>query len=477
MFIILFSLVFIGTLSLGLKDGPRRAVSAGWVSAAFLLPFWLQMGVGSLVLDLRTGAVIAVCLALLTQLDRIDYRLSIADFLILGIVLAQAVSQYQANSLRPLTVPEIARKWLFPYLMGRFLLTNTDDIRYAVKGLAYVIVFLSSLAVGECFIQINFINTILGKTFGLLEAGEGYRWGLKRAHVTFNHPIFFGMGLVLLLPWALEASRLARNGEGPRWWRLLPLAMAAALFATVSRGPQIAGIATTAIYYFFRLPKIRIPFILLVVGVGITANTFKEELVDLLAVIAGEKSHQEEGKWIFIQGEEVEYTGTNHRVLLFRVYDEAMQKAGWFGYGTELKGVELEESIAERFSSVDCHYLLFFLQHGYLGLGAFIILSLGTLISCSRVAFKIDRPESSLAAGLFGALLAVAVILVSSWFSADFAGIWLFSAGVASRLLFLKQASPVTSQSVLDSQKAKPIPVKQKPQTGWTPLRPALSQS
>lgn len=436
-FYALFAIVVLSALTAGLKGGPRRAVAIGWIGAAFLMPYWLQIGMGSLLIDIRSGAVIAVLLLMVISPVPGTFRLTLADALIAGIVLAQVVSQYEAGAFRPLTLPEICRKWVGPYLMGRTLLSSTEDIRRNISGIARIIAVLSVFAIGECFIQINFLNTALGRTFGLLEAGEGYRWGLKRAHVTFDHPIFFGMALVLLLPWAIEAARLSRAGEGPRWWRWLPLAMAGALFATVSRGPQIAGIATTGIYLFFRVPKLRIPFLVLAIGGGVVVTTFKDELVELLAVVAGEKSADTEVRIILIEGEEVEYTGTNHRVLLFKVYDDAMSKAGLFGFGTELKGVEVEEHLAQRFSSIDCHYLLFYLQHGKFAILAFLILTVSIILNLARIAFRRDLTQAALAAGLCGALLSVAVLLMSVWFSPDFAGIWLFSAGLAGRLHLL----------------------------------------
>ncbi|MFO0822175.1 MAG: hypothetical protein U0792_03490 [Gemmataceae bacterium] len=443
MFFALAALVFFVTLTAGQRGGPRRAVAVGWVGAAFLVPYWLQYGVGSMLIDLRTVAMCAVVILLISSPPKNTFRLTLADLLVIFLVLVQVVSQYHAGSFRPLTLPEICRKWVGPYLMGRTLLGSTDDIRDNISGIAKVIAVLTVLAVAECFLQINFVNKALGRTFSLLEAGEGYRWGLKRAHVTFDHPIFFGMGLVLLLPWAIEAARLAREGQGPAWWKYLPWAMAAALFSTVSRGPQIAGIATAGIYLFFRIPRLRIPFALVAICGGLMITAFKEELVDLLAVVAGEKSAEAEVRIIKIDGEDVEYTGTNHRVLLFRVYADAIDKAGFFGSGSELKGVEVEEHLSQRFSSIDCHYLLFYLQHGKAAIAAFLILTAGILLILGRLAFRRDLQQSALAAGLFGALLSVAVLLVSVWFSPDFSAIWLFSAGLAGRLHLLGQSKLV----------------------------------
>ncbi len=474
MFFPLFAIVFVGVFGTGMARGLRRAVVAGWLPAAVMLPVWLTAGVGSLTLDLRTAAGLAVVAVAILNPPRGGLgRFSYADLLVLGVVLVAAVSQNAAGILRPLTVPELARKWLLPYLMGRWLLGSTGELPKAVGVVAKVVLALAAYAVAEAFTKVNGVNAALGKTYGLLEQGEGYRWGLKRAHGTFDHPIFFGMALVLLLPWALEAGRMARAGAaGSRWWwALLPKAAAVALFCTVSRGPQLAGMATYAFYLFFTRPRLRVPLAVAAVVLGTLGFEARDGVMALLGKAAGEKS--EDVSLIAIDGEQVEYTGTQHRVLLFRVYAKAIENAGLFGFGSELKGVELEESIAQRFSSVDCHYVLFYLQHGYLGVGAFLILTVGILINLLRTALRTDLPQSGLAAGLFGALLSVAVLLMTCWLSPDFAAVWLFSAGLASRLPSLVRTphAAVSKRSpAAPASAAEPKPVRVA--GSYTPVRP-----
>ena len=168
-----FAVVVVGTLTAGLRGGASRAAAVGWVGAAFLLPFWLQVGLGTMFLDLRTGAALAVVVVALASPPAGALRPTFADALVLAVVLVQVVAQHQAGLLRPLTVPEIARKWLAPYLMGRLLLGSPADVGGAVRGFARVIAGLSAYAVFECFTKVNPVNLALGRSFGLLEAGEG----------------------------------------------------------------------------------------------------------------------------------------------------------------------------------------------------------------------------------------------------------------------------------------------------------------
>jgi hypothetical protein len=56
---------------------------------------------------------------------------------------------------------------------------------------------------------------------------------------------------------------------------------------------------------------------------------------------------------------------------------------------------------------------------------------------------KRGHPAATLAAGLFGATIAVMANLTSVWFSPDFGGLWLFGIGLASTLIQM----PVKSNS------------------------------
>lgn len=151
--------------------------------------------------------------------------------------------------------------------------------------------------------------------------------------------------------------------------------------------------------------------------------------------MAGENN--ETPKLIMINGEEEIYTGTRHRVLLFKVYAEALRDAGLFGWGQQMKGIDLEDEIAERFGSIDSHYVLFFLQRGHSGLWPFVLLQVVTLVQLGRAAWPGKGLRAGLAGSMFGAMAAVDVGLFSVWFSPDFGTVWLFTAGVAANLAAL----------------------------------------
>jgi hypothetical protein len=463
-------MIVIGILSLASRFGAQKALLYAWPPAMLLLPVWMIMEVGSLTLDLRTVAEVTILVSfLLFPEEAPRLKVNFCDLAVLFLLGVQVVSQFHAGSIGPLTVPEIARKWLLPYLMGRLFFRSEKDLTTVLNMLCPMLVVLTALTVFECFVKINPINKALGMSFGLLEEGEGYRWGMKRAHVTFNHPIFFGMMLVLMLPWSLEAGRRAKTGEGPRWWRHMPKLLGLSLFCCVSRGPQLAGMFTAVAYFFFRTPKARIPMICSACALIFLLQANKDVIVELLGKAAGET--QDEKKMIDIDGEEYEYSGTTHRMLLFKVYDKSIQAAGFFGFGTEMKGVVVDEELQQTFGSIDCHYLMFLLQHGWFGVGAFVILMLAVVIKLGRRALQIEKPGSALAAGLAGAMAGVAMLLVSVWFSVDFAGVWIFSAGLASGLQFPPSTGMKVVRSVITPRK-KQTKIEAKPRRYLTPPRP-----
>jgi O-antigen ligase len=162
----------------------------------------------------------------------------------------------------------------------------------------------------------------------------------------------------------------------------------------------------------------------------------RDSLVDALSNFAGEKG--EEASIVMIDGEEYEYTGTNHRVLLFKVYREAFERIGTFGYGFELRRMPLDEDLALRFGSIDNHYILFFLRNGYPGLITFAALTITTILSLARLAWNVEDGRSVLAAGLCGALVGIGVTLFSVWMAPSFGQAWLFCAGLAGNLRMLK---------------------------------------
>ncbi|MFO0953741.1 MAG: hypothetical protein U0835_21810 [Isosphaeraceae bacterium] len=445
------------------KDGGRAGLWFAVLASMLLMPTWITWRFGSLTMDFRAvGQVLGLMSLALAwsgpyppSAERPRRRLLLADLMILVLFLVQVYTQRRIGRFGPLTAPDIARRWVLPYVAGRVFLGSADDVARVLPVASKLLMGLATFAVVEAVTKVHLVNRLLGKNFALLEGGEGYRWGLKRAQGPLDHPIFFGMMLVLLWPWVDEAARRAWRGRGEKWWLALAGMMAAAVVVTVSRGAQISLVGTVGVTAFFRMPQYRLRMFVAAVVLGGGGYVAKHELSEVLSKWAGEKA--EEVRIVEINGNEYEYSGTNHRVLLFKAYEQAMVDTGAFGFGYEMLGIELEEAVAQRFSSIDDHYIRFLLQYGYVGLGAFVLLSLVSLIDLARVAWDVRQEVSGLAAAQFGGFAMVTVGLLSVWFSPDFGAVWLFSAGLAGNLRCLPPSeAPAAPEPPTDSDADEP---------------------
>lgn len=422
-----------GTLVLmaerGFHDGLRRA----WFIATLAVPGWFFVALRSITLDAVTGVGLATLLAALFRpFPGSRTRPVLSDLLVVAIVLAAVASDAINRLLIPGTVLELVRTWVMPYLLGRLALTTWADTRRMLPLVVALATGLAAFGLLEAVSHVNLLAVASGKRWALLETGEGFRWGLKRAQGNTNHPIYFGLLLTLTLPWVLLAGRAALRREAPRWWLATPILTTAAAFVTVSRAAHLAVLMVFGADLFFRRPSYRWPMVFLAAAVGLFFLAFREQTLDLLGAYAGEAEVGE--SQVMIYGEKYEYTGTRHRDLLVLAYAEAVEKAGWVGYGTTLRDIPLDPNMDGRFNSIDHHYLLHYLRYGLLGMGALLALSAATAWNLGREAWARDGPLSDLSAGLFGAFVGVTVMARGVAFSFDFAATWLFVAGLAASM-------------------------------------------
>lgn len=428
-----FVLGFAGTLYLVSERGFRDGMRIAWFLATLAVPGWFTVAFRSVALDAITGMCLATLVAMLRQPYHGQRATWLLSDLLLGLVVIIAILSDALNRvLIPGTVVELIRSWVFPYLIGRLFLTTWDGVDRVLPTIMTLGAALSALALFEAIFQINVLALATGKRWEILETGEGFRWGLKRAHVITNHPIYFGLLICMILPWLLLGARAAMNGQGPRWWVVIPYLAVAAAFATVSRSAQLAALIVLAADQFFRRPTYRIPMLLIAAIGGIVFLMFREQILDLLGVYAGESEVMQDR--VKIYGTEYEYTGTRHRDLLVLAYEGAIDRAGWIGFGTTMQDMPKDPYMDSRFLSIDFHYLIHFLKYGYLGIATFAAFAIAVMWNLAREAWARDGPSADLAAGLFGAFVAVAIMLRGVAFSFDFAATWLFVAGLSASL-------------------------------------------
>lgn len=418
------------------KVGFHQAL-ATWFPIVFLLiPVWISMSFSALLIDCRmVFFLMAMALFTMEPPGKKTAGVAIADALAFALSASIIFSQFRQGQMGLVSGPEILRRWFFPYLLGRWVFSNWRNLGLSASGFATVILISTFFAVLEALLKFNLIQKITGKSFSLLEQGEGYRWGIKRAMGSLGHPIFFGMALVCCLPWSILTANRAQAGQINKSWFYLPFAHLGTIIITASRGPQLAALIVVASIPFFRYKNSRVwivGFALLTLFCG---YIFREEALEFLGTAAGEKSSAE-SRSIMIDGEPYEYTGTAHRLLLFKVYDRALDRVGLHGYGTnflagmERAGLGLPEDLEMRFGSIDNGYLLLLLQYGWLSVWMFAAFASVVIYHGIYLGMRMQGPMGVFAGTMGVSLLSVMIFLTSVWFCPDYSAFWLFNAGL-----------------------------------------------
>lgn len=445
------------------KDG-AHAMRVGWFVAMLLCPAWQQMQVRSIYLDHRSIAA-GLGLLLLFAFPRKDGLSPLkrvvpmpTDFFMGLLFLSIMTTLFLKERIAPLTPIEFGRQFLLPYLAGRLFLQRSKDIEEVAPVLSRLLLIVTVLGILEALSRKNLVNEVFGMRFGLLEAGEGYRWGMKRAIGNVRHPIFNGLMLVMLLPWTVAVHHFWKRGPNRKLWRQMPLMGAAAIFFSVSRGPHAAAIATGGIMTFFRKPLLRVPIAVGAITLAVIAVGARDQIMHFAGKLAGEEE-ADENSFVSIDGEPYEYTGTKHRALLNIAYAEAIVRNDTWGYGAGLVNVPIPDDAKQRFSSIDNHYLMFYLQFGWSGFILFHCLQVCAVLQVFFCAWNTKHGRSILCAGLTGSFVGVGMLMKSVWFDADYGAVWLFCAGLAGCLVNLKD-DEAGHQDGTDSKEADTSPVK-----------------
>ena len=221
-----------------MKDG-TEALRRSWWLAMVLVPTWLCNRVGPLAIGGRDIIAVVGLLALFvfprSDGQKIRFKLMPSDVAVVALCVVCTISKHHAGLLTPLTIIDLVREWLLPYVVGRFFLQRTNDIKKFIPFAIKIFLVVAALDVFEALAQVNVMAKITGQRFGLLETGEGYRWGLKRAHCNTMHPIYNGLVLCLLFPWSIQAFHL-RKKLNKNLWIVMPLVVGGATFFTASLG-------------------------------------------------------------------------------------------------------------------------------------------------------------------------------------------------------------------------------------------------
>jgi hypothetical protein len=436
--IIIFSALF---SMLCTMRGVHAALWIMWPMAFLLSPAWhFGKVVGSLELTyIGTTALIAVMGFLFTSSNQPlgsvpRKKLVLTDLVIFLIPVGTFLSVATNHGINFLSIPSIFLT-ILPYVVGRLYLRRAEDLQAAIRPVVAVSAVLCPMLIIESLGGYNLFHVLLeGRV--LVSQRQGYGRAVGASLTTHT----LGLLLMLFLPWLLEARRQSRLGIAPRWWRFAPAFNLVSGLATLSRGPVLAAVTTLWINQFFQRKHMRKLILSATVIGGLGVYFLRDTAQWYLLAISGETEAYSQAKEIIhIDGKEYVYTGSTHRILLYKVWRKQMETSGLFGYDNTF---EMPSGEHWKFWSIDNHYVYTRVRWGWVGLQLFNLLTVLTLYRLGRLALAKDRYLSAFAGSLFAAVASFALALFTVALTRDSTSGFYFVVGLAATLCGLPEPEP-----------------------------------
>ncbi|HQZ63451.1 MAG TPA: O-antigen ligase family protein [Planctomycetaceae bacterium] len=424
-------------LILYIKRGARQALGAA-VVLSMLVPVWVEIPVLGQQIGCRTVvAIIGIVGFTVYRRGRILTPLTMLDVFITIIALVHLAADVYADEWHVMIPFRAYGEWVLPYVAGRFAIQDCDDLKAIVPWVVSVLVVLSVCGLVESLSGINVLEAIVGDR--PLDDGAGRhssRFGLKRAFGNAIHPIFFANQLLLLVPWCFGLIQKGSERKLQVFGGLALLVAFLGICSSVSRGPVMAFLIMFGVMALIRFKILR-----WAIAIGLTAVVavicfFPTASMDFLAENLGGETLGDRKTLVEIEGEAVEYTGTNSRLLIFEAYGAALRHAGLTGYGTKLTTgfppnipyLQVSRHSVQRLKYVDNAYVFITLRFGFLGLGTFTLLLLSGIYTAACLVKRF--PQDPFFPAVCGSFTGFALVLMTVWFCYDFGFIALWMLGI-----------------------------------------------
>lgn len=487
-----FGLISAGMLWIWRRNGPRHAIVAGTLLVA-LVPEWVRWypfepgGVlsdpllfnsNSLWITVRVACgAFGGCLYVLHPRATYNLRLIWSDWAVLGLAAVHLLSDSLLDGFQLVTVLRAYGEWVLPYLLGRIAIQSMFDVRWALAIAVTAALVLAVASAAESLFSLDpNPSEILAGLERRPEEGTPHRverLGVKRAYGPSMHPIYFAALQFLLLPWTLyAASRAIKSQSSPIWWSAMPLISAIGIAGTVSRAPFLA--IGGFVYVLILILKSQWRPALAIAGVvlALTAVAGWSRIITGLEDVVGENRRDAVA---IVDGKEVKWTGTRHRLLLFQEYWPAIRSTGLLGWGTRrMTGfppdiprssrpasensisdpVEAEAGVTPSRTAVaqipafavpvaresdvdtlDNAFLLMTLRFGWLGLVFFTAVLVLGIWNYVHLAVTGSAEGRIWLAASAAAMAGMALILLTVWMPQDFGFFYLWSIGASAGLL------------------------------------------
>ncbi len=402
------------------------------VIVSLLFPDWIRQDVLGITFNIRTSVAI---LAMGSYAVRFPWRirspLTPLDFAVAGRVIVRAWSDYYHGE-GLIAGLKAYGEWALPYVCGRYALKGNRDPEILGWFVCGVVVLLSIGGIVEVLSSVNPWELVFGN-----RDGQAYRmatrFGFKRAFVNTEHPIFFGMQLIVLLPWQ---SYLWCANRSVVLKALVSATIVAGFFgciSSVSRTPVLAFVSVLLLsvsvkYTWARWVACAGGNVLLI---ALMQNPV--ELVKQAAEVTGDKVRE-----ISLEGDEIPMSSVLVRVWMLKAYWPALRDAGLLGYGSfatrtfpvDVPNLPKDKKARYTFRWVDNAYILMTLRFGLAGLVALSVFFLIAIWQGLRL--REDRYWDVMAISISSMYLTTSLLLLTVWLSYDFGYELLWMSGVLS---------------------------------------------
>ncbi|MCA9073546.1 MAG: O-antigen ligase family protein [Planctomycetaceae bacterium] len=420
------------------RSGPYVAFGVAIV-LSFLAPGWIEMEFLGLPFDVRLSvAIVALTGYGLHPDSRIWTPLTLPDLVIAAMMTLHIVSDLVVEGFSWSILLRAYGEWTLPFYAGRYAVRNQQELRKIAPWVMVVLGLLSVEAIIEVLTGINLWEVLFARKAGDFVPDLGRRWGFMRASGTAINPIFYAMILLLLLPW-VSVTYSNPQSRGRRWKAaIVTILSVLGMCATISRGPIAGLIIAIASYGVIRWRPLRWIVATLLTVTVICSVIWPKEVLDLTRM--GVQDQHRNQEVVELDGEELEYSGSLTRILLFRAYSRALRNAGFLGYGTEavrdfppnIPHLPRKSEAIYLMRHVDNAYVLIGLRFGWLGIATFCLLPLTTFWTAIVLAQTSDL--RGVCTWYAAVMAGAAAVLLTVYFAHDFGFVFLWSCGIVSGL-------------------------------------------
>jgi hypothetical protein len=434
-----------------MRSGPQRALVRVYLPTLLLLPTYFHWTF-TLHLGFSETAIIPIAAVFIARSWN-NWRWSLTDFLVLGLVAIMIVSQYVNSGYsmaQNLAIHGICNV-ILPYVLAKGMLHDEQLRVDFVKTVVILLAFIAITSIYEFRMTPDPYKILPAFFFpGQFDAFAQRRYNLTRIAGPFPHAILCGM----MLAGAYWFARwLEWTGSWPGKVPFLPiskvkfcqLAIFGGCLMTISRGPWLGAIVAIVVVWLCMSRDKRAlainAFVLALAAVPIfwAASSYVSVTRDQSA-------------------SETQETAAYRHELIQKYIVIAEERPIW-GWGfTDDPGGGQAFPILDGMKSIDNHYLLLALEHGEFALALMVAILIWTplrlLIYAERRAY--GDPDGLLAFVLLGVYITFAVSIATVWLGGQTQPMLFLVAGWSEGLLLV----PSRVRQTMTQSVASPIPYK-----------------